>query len=166
VETRAVDPIVPAWLVEVPHRPFAYLAERVEAAAPEDALRAVLEPGFTTSGRTVVEGGGLAAPGCPTPGSATVACPLPTRCEVQTSSACPATLVVDLPPCPGWTATVDGREVEPIPANFLASAIPVPAGEHAVQWRYRAPGLLEGASLALVGLLGALVVGLRQRRRA
>ena len=166
VETRTVDPSVPAWLVEVPHRPFAYLAERVEAAAPEDALRAVLEPGFTTSGRTVVEGEGLTAPECPTRGSASVACPWPTRCDLRTSSACPATLVVNLPSCPGWTATVDGREVEPVPANFLASAIPVPAGEHAVQWRYRAPGLFEGASLALVGLLGAIAVALRQRRRA
>jgi len=163
VQIRASDPDVPAWLVEVPHRPFAYLAEHVEAGTPEDSLRLVLERGFATSGRTMVERSDSLPLECALKGSARATCPEPALCDIRISSGCAAMLVVNLPPSPGWTATLDGQEVDLAAANFLASAIAVPAGDHSVQLSYRAPGLVEGALLMLLGLLAMIALGLRQR---
>jgi hypothetical protein len=38
------------------------------------------------------------------------------------------------------TVLLDGAEVEPVPAQIAFTAIPVPAGEHDVEWRERLPG--------------------------
>ncbi|WP_141781318.1 YfhO family protein [Nocardioides albertanoniae] len=55
---------------------------------------------------------------------------------------------------PGWSATVDGREVPIVPGNHAFAAVPVPDGAHTVTLTYDAPGLRTGA---WVSLLGALV---------
>jgi hypothetical protein len=62
---------------------------------------------------------------------------------------------------PGWRATVDGRPAEVRPANVAFRAVPVPAGHHVVEMRYRPKGLLGGAIVSLIGL--AAVLGLTQR---
>ncbi|HEY3447435.1 MAG TPA: hypothetical protein VGK67_13775, partial [Myxococcales bacterium] len=53
---------------------------------------------------------------------------------------------------------------EPVAANFLASAIPVPAGEHQVALTYSTPGLAMGAALALVAVALVVLAALRERR--
>jgi len=35
---------------------------------------------------------------------------------------------------------LDGRETDPVPAQLAFTAVAVPAGEHRVDWRERAPG--------------------------
>jgi hypothetical protein len=55
---------------------------------------------------------------------------------------------------PGWTATVDG---EPAAVESWAGAfqaVPVPAGEHTVEFRYRSRLLPLGGGISLVALLG------------
>jgi hypothetical protein len=71
---------------------------------------------------------------------------------------------------PDWVASVDGRPVEILKADYLLRAVVVPAGRHRVEFRFASPAIkqgliLSGASLlAALGLLGAGLV--RRRPRA
>ena len=46
----------------------------------------------------------------------------------------------------GWRVTVDGTEAKPLRADYILRAVEMPAGEHTIEWRYRAPNwaLVEG----------------------
>lgn len=64
----------------------------------------------------------------------------------------------------GWTARIDGVEAPYFRADYLLRAMRLPAGEHTVEWRFRAPGWtwVEGVTLAaslliLAGALAALI---------
>jgi hypothetical protein len=68
---------------------------------------------------------------------------------------------------PGWTAHVDGEPVPVLRANALFRAVPVPAGAHRVEMRYRPPGLGAGILLtatAVVTSLGVVAAGSRAAR--
>lgn len=60
---------------------------------------------------------------------------------------------------PGWSATVDGRKVEVLPADSFVQAVRVDPGVHEIRLTYRTPGVAAGAALSAVGALalGALV---------
>jgi hypothetical protein len=66
----------------------------------------------------------------------------------------------------GWTATLDGTPTPIERADVLVRAVPVPAGEHRIEMRYRTPGLQVGLWLAMGGWLvfGFLLVCSRRRR--
>ena len=66
----------------------------------------------------------------------------------------------------GWTATVDGIATPIERADVLVRALPVLAGEHRIEMRYRTPGLRPGLWLALGGWLvfGLLLAGSRKYR--
>ncbi len=66
----------------------------------------------------------------------------------------------------GWSATVDGVATPIERADVLARALPVPAGEHRIEMRYRTPGLRPGLWLATGGWLvfGFLLVCSRRKR--
>lgn len=60
----------------------------------------------------------------------------------------------------GWSASIDGQPTKIYPANIGFMAVAVPAGNHAVRFAYRTPGLKTGAAvsaLALVLLLGGMI---------
>ena len=57
------------------------------------------------------------------------------------------------PKTPGWTATVDGEEVEIIDANTAFMAVKVGAGSHDIQLHFTSPGVKEGLITSAVGLL-------------
>ncbi len=61
---------------------------------------------------------------------------------------------------PGWTASVNGRLLEILPAEDLVIALPVPAGRHDIRLRFATPGAWTGAaiSIASLALLAALVL--------
>ncbi|MGH7731180.1 MAG: hypothetical protein ACRENJ_08025, partial [Candidatus Eiseniibacteriota bacterium] len=70
---------------------------------------------------------------------------------------------------PDWVATVDGRPVEILKADYLLRAVAVPAGRHVVEFRFASPAmrrglLLSGASLLVT--LGLLAAGWLRRARA
>ncbi|MCL3837900.1 YfhO family protein [Aeromicrobium duanguangcaii] len=48
----------------------------------------------------------------------------------------------------GWVATVDGEQVDLLPANHAFAAVPVPEGRHTVELEYRAPGLRQGLAIS------------------
>jgi hypothetical protein len=56
---------------------------------------------------------------------------------------------------PGWTATLDGRPVPLLRADYAFEAVPVPAGRHLLRLEYRNRWVAIGAgvSLATLGLL-------------
>ena len=62
------------------------------------------------------------------------------------------TVYISLPNQDGWTATVDGEEVEI--ADFLEGiGVPVTAGQHKITIKYMTPGLKAGAIISLITLL-------------
>jgi len=75
--------------------------------------------------------------------------------RVEASMACDGLLVYSSAAMPGWVATVDGREVPIIEAYGKLMAVSVPAGAHAVEFRYAPSPVRVGALLTLVGLLAA-----------
>jgi hypothetical protein len=111
----------------------------------------VLETGRTATGRGA-------------PGSVNVTARTPERLE----------LTVDAPEA-GWLfvlrgfwrfrdVNLDGRAVEPVPAQLAFSAIPIPAGVHRVAWSERVPGMpLSWSGPAIFAAAAAV---LARRRRA
>ena len=70
---------------------------------------------------------------------------------------------------PGWTATLDGRPVPILRADFAFQAVPVPAGTHELRLTYRNRWVGIGAAVSattLALLLAALAVRSRRVRRA
>ncbi len=60
----------------------------------------------------------------------------------------------------GWKAYIDGREAEYIRVDWLLRGMVVPAGDHTIEWRFRAPmfDLVEGVTLCFsLVILGGLV---------
>ncbi|TMK79097.1 MAG: YfhO family protein [Actinobacteria bacterium] len=69
-----------------------------------------------------------------------------------------------------WHATVDGRPVKVLPADYLDQGIAVTAGSHTIMLTYDDPSVeagIVGSAIALTCLLGAaaLLAGRERRRR-
>jgi hypothetical protein len=65
---------------------------------------------------------------------------------------------------PGWTATLDGRAVPILRADYAFQAVPVPAGRHALRLEYHNRLVPFGAAVSL-GTLGLLLALAFWRRR-
>ncbi|MHB9091922.1 MAG: YfhO family protein, partial [Chloroflexota bacterium] len=59
---------------------------------------------------------------------------------------------------PGWKADVDGESVEILRADANFRAVPVPAGQHEVVFKYRPNSLIAGGFTTLVGGAALLLV--------
>lgn len=73
----------------------------------------------------------------------------------------------------GWKACVDGVEAPYLRVDYLLRGMTLPAGDHVVEWRFRAPGWgwTEGITLAaslaiLLGAAAAAAVWLRSKRQS
>ncbi len=64
----------------------------------------------------------------------------------------------------GWAAYVDGEKVNTGSWADAFLTVPVPAGEHTVELRYTAPGLVPGAALGVLSAAGLALAALRRRR--
>jgi uncharacterized membrane protein YfhO len=63
----------------------------------------------------------------------------------------------------GWRAEVNGAAVRVLPADGAFQGMRLPAGEHAVDLRYRPRGLVAGISVGVAGLLGLILAAARIR---
>lgn len=164
-EAVAADPDLPAFLVKVPHRPRAYLAEEPRSAGKQDGLEFILDGKNALSRVTVVESEvpGAAAGGT---GTARVSRDEGELVELLVTADRPALLVLSDAFAPGWTAEVDGRPAEIVPANYMVRGVWIPAGAQRVLFRYRTPGLLAGLALAAALAAGLGLWALAARRRA
>jgi hypothetical protein len=132
------------------------------------SLDRTLEPGFDPDGLVVLESDPGLTPS-PAPGTGTVRGgrigPQEARFDVVASA--PGLLLVRTVFERGWTARVDGREADVLPADHVVQAIPVPAGRHTVELAYHDPWVgygLVGSALSL-GAFGAVWLSLRRRDR-
>lgn len=159
------DATADAYLVRVPHRPRAYLADEVASVDRRGAMEFVLDPAAAASPRTVVEGP-VPAGYAPPRGTARLVRDDPERVEIETDADRPALLVLDDSYAPGWTATVDGARAEILPANYLARGVWTPPGRHRVVFAYATPGLAAGWAIAAAGAAALAAAAVARRRRA
>lgn len=145
-------------------RPRARLLGRpVYAAGEAEAMTALDRLGHEVVDRLVVEDPDrpLAAGSGPDPdpgrsGTARIVRDEPEHVVVTVDSRADAYLVLADTFDPGWSATLDGRSV-PIRAAWVAfRAVFVPAGHHAVVFRYEPAGFRLGLATSVLGALVAL----------
>jgi hypothetical protein len=80
----------------------------------------------------------------------------PDRLAIRADMACDGMVVLSDTFYPGWRARVDHRPAEIYEVNGAMRGVAVPAGSHTVTMRYRPVSVYLGATLTLVGILGAL----------
>ncbi len=105
--------------------------------------------------------------GAATPGRLRIIEKSPERLRVETEVPQPTWLFVLRAFWSYREVRIDGREVETVPAYLAFTAVPVPAGRHAIDWRERVPG---GESSrfgpVLAGMAAALLLVSDSRRKA
>jgi hypothetical protein len=74
--------------------------------------------------------------------------------KIHTSASADAWLVLSDTFYPGWTAAVDGQAVTVLRGDVLFRVVPVPAGEHQVEFRFQPASVRLGLLISL----GSLVV--------
>jgi hypothetical protein len=101
----------------------------------------------------------------PDGGAAEILAYEPERVTVAVRGNRDAMLVLSDTYYPGWSARVDGAEVEILRAYGLYRAVRVPAGEHVVEFRYRPASLMGGGVASGLSLLATALVGWAAPRR-
>ncbi len=72
----------------------------------------------------------------------------------------------------GWSAYIDGEEAPYFRADYILRAMSLPAGEHIVEWRFRAPrwALIEAISLTagiviVLSLIAVIIFSIKKLKR-
>jgi hypothetical protein len=151
------------------HPPRASLVTRWTIASPDQSLRLVTAPDFDPGSQAVVE----EAPGIPSvpssslPGQA-VYVPLgPQAGRVDVVAPQPGLVVIRNVYDRHWHATVDGRAVPLLRADYLLQAVAVPAGRHVIGLEYDDPWIgygLAGSGFVVVLQLGVAAWIARRHR--
>ncbi len=129
-----------------------------ETAGPVEALGIL--PRLPADG-IVVETGRRAA-GAARAGRVRLLEESPERLVLETACPDPSWLFVLRGDWSYRTVLVDGRPAELSPAQIAFAAVPVPAGEHRVEWRENIPGIEVSRWGPLAGVLLLLGIGLRR----
>jgi hypothetical protein len=148
------------------------------ASGGVEALRAVLDPGFDPARTAVVEGPlGVPAPASATgavPGRATYEERWPEDVRLTVRASDPSIVVIRNAWDLGWSATLDGRPVPVLRADYFLQGVAVPPGEHTIHLTYRDPTIADGllgsgiawGCLGLLALAAAALPAGRRRARA
>jgi uncharacterized membrane protein YfhO len=81
--------------------------------------------------------------------------------EVRTASRTPRILVLSANHYPGWLTYVDGHKVETLRVDYNLRGVPLPAGEHRIEFVYRPKSVLSGLAISMF-ILAALVLWSRR----
>ena len=128
-----------------------------------DSLRAAAVLPRLTDGEIVLETD-LSRSGSARPGRLRVIEKTPERLVVETETQEPTWLFALRGYWPYRSVRVDGREVDPVPAQIAFTAVPIPPGRHRVEWEETLPGGEVSRFGPLLALLGAAVLLVRERR--
>src|SRR5262249_44084829 len=90
----------------------------------------------------------------------------PQRIELETRNGRPGFLVLSEVYYRGWEAWIDGRRAPVERVNHLLRGLAVPAGDHRVEFVFRAHSFRNGASWTFLGVLLLLVGASNRTRRA
>jgi hypothetical protein len=136
--------------------PRSYVVGGARIAAGPEALRALVDPSFDPAREIVLpEGKGREVP-TRFAGSARVLELTADRVSIEARVDAPGYLVLVDAYDPDWKATVDGRPEALLRANVAFRALPLEAGEHRVEMRYRPRSVVLGLWIsALAALAGA-----------
>lgn len=142
---RVPDPLPPTYVVHRIHKD----------ASSMDAIRTLTDPSFDGAGAIVRVGKVITRDAAmapyPLPSSAAIELEQAGRVVIRTELSSPGTLVVLNGFSEGWSARVDGRAQEVLPANLLFQSVDLSAGEHTVELEYQTPGLWPGFVLSALG---------------
>jgi hypothetical protein len=142
--------------------PRARAVGRVRALEGQAALEALLAPDFDAAGEVVLSGPGAAeAASDSRPGLAAVGIEelAGDRVRLDAQLTEPGVVVLADAYDPGWRAWVDGRPASVLVANVAFRAVPVPAGRHVIEMRYRPPSVAVGLAIGLAGLVALAALG-------
>jgi hypothetical protein len=151
--------------------PRVFLVGRQRTVSGEQAaLAATTAPGFDGRRVAVTE---RELPGLPqddgtgaaSPGSARLVSYEPERVVARASASRPSLLVLTDVHYPGWEASVDGRSVPIERVDYLLRGVPIPEGDHRVEFRYDPASYRAGWIISLVSGLAVLLAGLIGWRR-
>lgn len=148
----------------------AYLAERVAPREPaEDLSRQIIRLGEGSASVAVVDAPGdsgarILAP-C-APGSWTLRFEEdgPHRVSLFTGTASPGLLVLKDTWYPGWKAEIDGNPAPIYRVNGCFRGVPMPAGEHRVEFFYRPWHVYIPMGVSSVATLILILLAIRRRR--
>lgn len=127
-----------------------------------------------TRTEAVLEGAGVAVGGYDSAATIRLISHSPRRMRYQSESATDGLAVFSEIYYPiGWKATVDGKEVPVLRANYVLRALQVPAGKHTIEFRFDPPSYVAGNTvttifswLTLLCLLGSIAWSLRAEPKA
>ncbi len=78
----------------------------------------------------------------------------PNRVEIHATAETAAVLVFSDSPTPGWSATVDGKDVPMVRADRVMRALPCPPGRHTIVFEYLPVAFVLGAIVSVLSLIG------------
>jgi len=81
----------------------------------------------------------------------------PQRIEIETRNGQPGFLVLSEMYYRGWEAWIDGRRAPVERVNYVLRGLAVPAGDHRIEFVFRAPSFRNGAAYTLLGIMLLLV---------
>jgi Bacterial membrane protein YfhO len=150
--------------------PRSYVVDGVRVVPDAAALATLVDPHFDFR-REILLAEGLPphAAEAGSAGEARVVSYLPDRVQIDVSARRAAVVILLDSFDPGWQAWVDGRPAHVLRANLAFRAVPVPAGEHRVELRYRPRAIVLGFAISLltaVITIAALALVARRRPRS
>jgi hypothetical protein len=136
----------------------------VSASSAEDALQIVINPSFNLDDHVVLETSSTSLPQGELGGSYNILEGQdPNRIEIEVTTSGGAWLVLSDVMVPGWSARVDGAEVELFQADYLFRGVWVPQGTHTVDFYYQPSSFWLGAAVSLPAWILALFLFIRWR---
>lgn len=157
-------------VIDLPH---AWIVHDIRAVTREEALAGVASGQIDPYRTALVEGpvppsGAAAMAGAE---SATVLTYEPDRARVAVSAQTPGLMVISENYADGWNASIDGEDVDVLATDAALRGVPVPAGEHVVEFHYEPRSLQLGlvvslaATVAVAAVFAAVGWSWRDRRR-
>ena len=143
--------------------PRVWSVHQATQVSDEEATRMLIDPAVDLASRTFSTVRPPALEQCAGSDTVELKRHMANRVSIDARMACRGLVVLDDQYAPGWKATVDGKTVPIIDAYGLVRGVPVDAGSHVVEFRYRPLSVMAGGTLTALAMMIALSAGLRSR---